>query len=85
MSDDATDEHGDPDKQPWQRVQVLVAAARRGGVPAGRARPGALYPSDVEQKNASPAEKAECRATDRRPRRHERANDRDRRKNKYAE
>jgi hypothetical protein len=84
MSDDAADEHGDPDKQPWQRVQVLVTSARRGGVPASRSRPGALYPSDVEQKNATPAEKAERRATDRRPRCHKRANDGDRRKNEYA-
>jgi hypothetical protein len=52
MSDDAADEHGDPDKQPWQRVQVLVASTRRGGVPASRSRAGALYPGDVEQKNA---------------------------------
>lgn len=84
ISDGAADEHGDPNKQPWQRVQVLVASARRGGVPASRSRPGALYPSDIEQKNATPAEKAERRATDRRPRRHERANDGDRRKNEYA-
>jgi hypothetical protein len=85
MSNDPTDEQGDPDKQPWQRVQVLVASARRSRAPASRSRPSALQPSDVEQKNAGPAEKAECRATDRRPRRHQRANDRDRRKNKYAE
>ena len=84
MSDDAADEHGDPDKQPWQRVQVLVASARRGGVPACRPRPGALYPSDVEQKNATPAEKAKRRATNHRPRCHERANDGDRRENEYA-
>jgi hypothetical protein len=42
MSDDAADEHRDAHKQPWQRVQVLVASACRGGVPASRARPGAL-------------------------------------------
>src|SRR5713226_9423343 len=47
-------------------------------------RPGALYPSDVEQENATPAEKAERRATDRRPRCHKRANDGDRRKSEYA-
>lgn len=84
MGNDAADEEGDPDKQPWPRVQVLVASTRRGRVPTSGFRPGALYPSDVEQKNASPAEKAECRATDRRPERHERANDGDRRKNEYA-
>jgi hypothetical protein len=84
MRDDAADEHGDPYKQPWQRVQVLVASTRRGGVPASRSRPGALYPSDVEQKSAAPAKKAERRATDGRPRRHERANDGDRRENEYA-
>jgi hypothetical protein len=63
---------------------VLVASARHGGVPASRSRPGALYPGYVEQKNATPAEKAECRATDRRLRRHKRANNSDRRKNEYA-
>src|SRR5712692_7464471 len=42
-------------------------------------RPGALYPSDVEQENATSAEKAERRALC-----HERATDGDRSKSEYA-
>ena len=42
VSNNAADEQDDPNEQPWQRVQMLVASARRGRVPASRSRPGAL-------------------------------------------
>jgi hypothetical protein len=66
----AADQQSDPDNQPWQRVQVLIASACPCGLPAGRARPGSLKPSDVKEKNADTTEESEGGTADRRPRSH---------------
>ena len=85
VGNNAADEQRDPGNQPWQRVQVLIASACPCGLPAGRAWPGTLKPSDVEEKNADTAEESERGTADRGPRSHQPAGHSDRCENEYAE
>ena len=74
VADDAGDECCQPGKQPRQWVQVLVASAGCRGLPAGRAGPGALHPSDVAEEYSNPGEESKRGAANRRLGGHQRAN-----------
>lgn len=54
-------------------------------MPAGRARPGTLQPSDVQEKDAATREKSERGTADRRPRSHQPAGNSDRPENEYTQ
>ncbi len=64
---------------------MLVASARRRGMPAGRARARTLQPSHVEKKCPEACKKAKGRTTYRSPRRHHRSNHSGRREYQRAE
>jgi hypothetical protein len=85
VSDYAPDEQRDPDKQPWQRVQVVIASACRCRLPAGRAWPGTLKPSDIEGKHTDTAEESERGTANRRPRGHQPTAHNDWCENEYTE
>jgi hypothetical protein len=85
VGDNAAHEQGDPDEQPRQRVQVLIASTCPGGLPAGRTRTGTLKPSDVEEKDTATREESERGTADRRPRSHQPADQSNRPENEYTE
>jgi hypothetical protein len=55
-----TDDQHDTHDEPRNGIEMLIASARRGGVPASGARSIALYVCDEERQESRSCEQAEC-------------------------
>ena len=59
MRDEASDDEDDAEREPRQRVQMLITAGSGRRVPASRAGAVALHPRHEEEKRSRPGKQPE--------------------------